>query len=82
MVTRLTKTKRFQLGELLFEQAVMTLTREMPVATIARFVGTTDNRFWRIIGHYVAKARGYRNVTNFITMVYLIAAPIAEVLVG
>lgn len=41
---------------LLFEQVIMTLAREMPVATIARFVGTTDTRLWRVIGHYVAKA--------------------------
>ena len=41
---------------LLFEQVVMTLAREMPVATIARFVGTTDTRLWRVIRHYVAKA--------------------------
>ncbi|OLN30023.1 Mobile element protein [Desulfovibrio sp. DV] len=41
---------------LLFEQVVMTLAREMPVATIADFVGTTDKRLWRVINHYVAEA--------------------------
>jgi transposase len=41
---------------LLFEQVIMTLAREMPVATIARFVGTTDTRLWRVIGHYVTQA--------------------------
>lgn len=41
---------------LLFEQVVMTLAREMPVATVASFVGTTDKRLWRIINHYVAEA--------------------------
>lgn len=41
---------------LLFEQVVMTLAREMPVAAIARFVGTTDTRLWRVVSHYVDKA--------------------------
>lgn len=41
---------------LLFEHVVMTLAREMPVATIASFVGTTDKRLWRVINHYVAAA--------------------------
>ena len=41
---------------LLFEQVVMILAREMPVATIASFVGTTDKRLWRVINHYVAAA--------------------------
>lgn len=41
---------------LLFEQVVMTLAREMPVATIARFVSTTDTRLWRVVSHYVTKA--------------------------
>lgn len=41
---------------LLFEQVVMTLAREMPVNAVARFVGVTDKRIWRIIQHYVFKA--------------------------
>ena len=41
---------------LLFEQAAMTLVREMPVLAVARFIGITDKRLWRIVGHYVAKA--------------------------
>lgn len=41
---------------LLFEQVVMSLVREMPVSAVARHVGTTDNRLWRIIRHYVAQA--------------------------
>lgn len=44
---------------LLFEQVVMTLAREMPVATIASFVGTTDKRLWRVINHYVAQAMNH-----------------------
>ncbi len=41
---------------LLFEQAAMTLVREMPVLAVARFIGITDKRLWRIVEYYVAKA--------------------------
>jgi len=41
---------------LLFEQVVMSLAREMPVNAVARFVGVTDKRIWRVIRHYVFKA--------------------------
>lgn len=41
---------------LLFEQAAMTLVREMPVLAVARFIGITDKRLWRIVEHYVATA--------------------------
>lgn len=40
---------------LLFEQAVMTLVREMPVATVAKYVGEHDTRLWRVIHYYVSK---------------------------
>ena len=41
---------------LLFEQAAMTLVREMPVLAVARIVGITDKRLWRIVEHYVSEA--------------------------
>ncbi len=41
---------------LLFEQVVMSLVREMPVAATARLVGERDKRLWRIIQHYVGQA--------------------------
>ncbi len=41
---------------LLFEQVVMSLVREMPVSAVARHVGVTDKRLWRIVHHYVSKA--------------------------
>jgi len=41
---------------LLFEQVVMSLVREMPVAAAARLVEERDTRLWRIIQHYVGKA--------------------------
>ena len=43
---------------LLFEQAVMLLAREMPVKTVAGYVGVTDKRIWRVVKHYVFKAMG------------------------
>jgi transposase len=42
---------------LLFEALVMAMVGEMPVLTVARMVGETDQRLWRVIDHYVAKAR-------------------------
>jgi transposase len=41
---------------LLFEQAAMTLVREMPVLAVARIIGITDKRLWRIVEHYVSEA--------------------------
>ena len=41
---------------LLFEQAALTLVREMPVSAAARIIEITDHRLWRVIYHYVAKA--------------------------
>ena len=42
---------------LLFEALVMAMVREMPVLTVARLVRETDQRLWRVLDHYVAKAR-------------------------
>ena len=41
---------------LLFEQAAMTLVREMPVLAAARVIGVSDTRLWRVVHHYVAQA--------------------------
>jgi transposase len=41
---------------LLFEQAALTLAREMPVNAAARIIEITDKRLWRIAEYYVAKA--------------------------
>ena len=41
---------------LLFEQAALTLVREMPVNAAARIMEITDKRLWRVVQHYVAKA--------------------------
>lgn len=42
---------------LLFEAMILTLVKAMPVKTIAAYVGEHDTRLWRIIHHYVEKAR-------------------------
>jgi transposase len=41
---------------LLFEQAVLMLMREMPVAAAARIAGVTDKRLWRVLEFYVGRA--------------------------
>ena len=38
---------------LLFEQAAMSLVKEMPVLAVARQLEITDKRLWRIVHHYV-----------------------------
>jgi transposase len=42
---------------MLFEAMIMTLAKAMPVKTIAKFVNEHDTRIWRILNHYVEKAR-------------------------
>jgi transposase len=49
---------------LLFEAMVMTLVREMPVLTAARMVGETDTILWRVMDHYVPKARAAVDMAN------------------
>ena len=42
---------------LLFEALVMAMVQAMPVAVVARMVDEWDTRLWRIIHHYVERAR-------------------------
>lgn len=52
---------------LLFEALVMELAKHMPVSTIAAELGVNDQRLWRVIRHYVSKARDkedYSSVSN------------------
>lgn len=46
---------------LLFEALVMTMAAHMPVRAIARLLGVTDMRLWRVIDHYVEQARRARD---------------------
>lgn len=52
---------------LLFEAVVWTMAKEMTVTAIARMMKVHDTRLWRILGHYVEKARKeetYEDVTE------------------
>jgi transposase len=52
---------------LLFEALVMAMVQAMPVAVVARMIDEWDTRLWRVIHHYVEKAReraDYSNVTS------------------
>jgi len=42
---------------LLFEALVMAMVQAMPVAVVARMIDEWDTRLWRIIHHYVERAR-------------------------
>jgi transposase len=42
---------------LLFEAMIMAMVPAMPVKAVARMVGEHDTRLWRVIHHYVDKAR-------------------------
>lgn len=42
---------------LLFEALVLALIKQMPVLAVAKLVGETDKRLWRILEHYVGEAR-------------------------
>lgn len=41
---------------LLFEQAALSLMREMPVSAAARIIGVTDQRLWRVLFFYIGQA--------------------------
>ncbi|CAO0821918.1 hypothetical protein DFAR_2730026 [Desulfarculales bacterium] len=49
-------TREGSRSTLLFEQAVMTLMRKMPVLAATRIIGVNDTRFWRVVQFYVAQA--------------------------
>ena len=42
---------------LLFEAMIMSMVTAMPVKAVARLVGEQDTRLWRLLNHYVDKAR-------------------------
>ncbi len=49
---------------LLFEAMIMTMVPAMPVKVVARMVGEHDTRLWRVIHHYVDKARENADVAG------------------
>ncbi|NOG31681.1 ISL3 family transposase [Halomonas sp. TBZ9] len=53
---------------LLFEQAAMSLVKEMPVLAVSRQLEISDKRLWRIVHHYVNRMLGELDLSN-VTMV-------------
>ncbi len=49
---------------LLFEAFIMTMAKEMPINAIARLVGEHDTKIWRILRHYVEKARSEQDYSE------------------
>jgi transposase len=53
---------------LLFEAYIMAMAKEMPVNAVARLVGEHDTRIWRILNHYVNKAREQQDYSQVSTV--------------
>lgn len=53
---------------MLFEAFIIELAAHMPVAAIARLVGENDTRLWRLIRHYVDKAREQEDYSDVIAV--------------
>ena len=53
---------------LLFEAMIMAMVPAMPVKAVARMVGEHDTRLWRVIHHYVDKARAASDASGVIRL--------------
>ncbi|MGO2581405.1 MAG: ISL3 family transposase, partial [Halomonas sp.] len=53
---------------LLFEQAAMSLAKEMPVLAVSRQLEISDKRLWRIVHHYVGRMLGELDLSNVSTV--------------
>nr|WP_163500299.1 ISL3 family transposase [Halomonas socia] len=53
---------------LLFEQAAMSLVKEMPVLAVSRQLEISDKRLWRIVHHYVGRMLGELDLSNVATV--------------
>ena len=53
---------------LLFEQAAMSLVKEMPVLAVSRQLEISDKRLWRIVHHYVGRLLGELDLSNVATV--------------
>jgi transposase len=49
---------------LLFEQAAMSLVKEMPVLAVSRQLEISDKRLWRIVHHYVGRMLGELDLSS------------------
>ncbi|RQW70848.1 ISL3 family transposase [Halomonas sp. YLB-10] len=53
---------------LLFEQAAMSLVKEMPVLAVSRQLEISDKRLWRIVHHYVGRMLGGLDLASVATV--------------
>ena len=53
---------------LLFEQAAMSLVKEMPVLAVSRQLEISDKRLWRIVHHYVGRMLGELDLSKVATV--------------
>ncbi|MBF7054786.1 ISL3 family transposase [Halomonas sp. KAO] len=53
---------------LLFEQAAMSLVKEMPVLAVSRQLEISDKRLWRIVHYYVGRMLGELDLSNVATV--------------
>ena len=53
---------------LLFEQAAMSLVKEMPVLAVSRQLEISDKRLWRIVHHYVGRMLGDLDLSSVATV--------------
>ncbi|MGE4533104.1 ISL3 family transposase [Halomonas sp.] len=53
---------------LLFEQAAMSLVKEMPVLAVPRQLKISDKRLWRIVHHYVGRMLEKLDLSNVATV--------------
>ncbi|MCG6658047.1 ISL3 family transposase [Halomonas campisalis] len=53
---------------LLFEQAAMSLVKEMPVLAVSRQLEISDKRLWRIVHHYVGRMLGELDLSSVATV--------------
>jgi len=53
---------------LLFEQAAMSLVKEMPVLAVSRQLEISDKRLWRIVHHYVGRMLGDLDLSSVTTV--------------
>lgn len=53
---------------LLFEQAAISLVKEMPVLAVSRQLEISDKRLWHLVHHYVGRMLGELDLSNVVTV--------------
>jgi transposase len=49
---------------LLFEALILELCRHMPVATVGKLIGESDDKLWRILGKYIQEVKGQEDYSE------------------